>query len=301
MDDLKAMAIFAAVVRLGSLSAAARRLGLSTSAVSQQLRALEHAHGVTLLHRSTRKLALTDAGARVYTECAAMVEAAERAQQQLRATREEPSGELRIAAPIGFGPYVATALTPLLAAHAALTLRLLVDDAMIDLIDARIDLAIRVGRLPDSSWVARRICAMGLLLCAAPEYLARRGEPRAPEELRNHHWLSQNRSAAAAPVLSLQHASGELRELRVEPRVSSNNQLLLQQMCISGLGIALIGSADAYADLQQGRLVQVLPDWQTTPLEVWALTPQRDAQAAKVRHALLALNEHLRAMPGMRG
>lgn len=101
-------------------------------------------------------------------------------------------------------------------------------------------------------------------------------------------------------MLSLRHAAGDLRELRVEPRVSSNNQLLLQQMCISGLGIALIGSADADADLQQGRLIQVLPDWQTTPLDVWALTPQRDAQPAKVRHALLALNEHLRAMPGMR-
>lgn len=299
MDDYRALAVFAAVVRLGSLSAAARQLRLSTSAVSQQLRALEQLHGVTLLHRSTRKLALTDAGARVFAECAAMVEAAERAQQQLRASREQPSGELRLAAPVGFGPHIAPALTPLLAAHPALTLRLFVDDAMIDLIDARIDLAIRVGRLPDSNWVARRLCALGLLLCAAPAYLHHRGTPRTPEELRNHDWLSQSRSGAAALMLGLQHADGERRDLRVEPRVASNNQLLLQQMCVAGLGIALLGSADAHADLQSGRLVELLPDWRTPPLEVWAATPQRDAQPAKVRFALAALGDYLRALPGM--
>ncbi len=299
MDDLKAMAVFAAVVRQGSMSAAARQLGLSASAVSQQVRALERTHGVTLLHRSTRKLALSDAGARVYAECAQMVEAAERAQQQLRATRDEPSGELRVAAPIGFGPYLATALTPLLLTHPALSLRLLVDDAMIDLIDARIDLAIRVGRLPDSHWVARRLCAMSLVLCAAPAYRRRRGLPQTPEELAGHHWLSQSGTATAARGVLLQHADGRRSTVHPPAGVASNNQLLLQQMCAAGLGIALIGSPDAHADLAAGRLERVLPDWQLPPLDVWALTPQRDAQPAKVRHALAAIAEHLAALPGL--
>ncbi|WP_257389569.1 LysR family transcriptional regulator [Tahibacter caeni] len=299
MDDLRALAIFATVVRQGSMSAAARQLGLSASAVSQQVRALERWHGVTLLHRSTRKLTLSDAGARVYAECAQMVEAAERAQQQLRATRDEPSGELRVAAPIGFGPYLATALTPLLLAHPALSLRLLVDDAMIDLIDARIDLAIRVGRLPDSSWVARRLCAMTLVLCAAPAYRERRGLPQAPEELLAHAWLSQSGTATAARGLELQHTDGRRRAVHPSPNVASNNQLLLQQMCAAGLGIALIGSPDAHADLAAGRLARVLPDWALPPFDVWALTPQRDAQPAKVRHALAAIAAYFADMPGM--
>jgi len=299
MDDLKALAIFATVVRQGSMSAAARQLGLSASAVSQQVRALERWHGVTLLHRSTRKLALSDAGARVYAECVPMVEAAERAQQQLRATRDEPSGELRVAAPIGFGPYLATALTPLLLAHPALSLRLLVDDAMIDLIDARIDLAIRVGRLPDSHWVARRLGAMALWLCAAPAYRERRGLPQIPEELAEHQWLSQSGTTTAARGLLLQRADGEQRTLHPPACVASNNQLLLQQMCAAGLGIALIGSPDAHAELAAGQLERVLPDWELPPFEVWALTPQRDAQPAKVRHALAAIATHLAALPGM--
>jgi DNA-binding transcriptional LysR family regulator len=299
MDELKSLAIFATVVRQGSMSAAARRLGLSASAVSQQVRALERLHGVTLLHRSTRKLTLSDAGARVYAECVQMVDAAERAQQQLRTTRDEPTGELRVAAPIGFGPYIATALTPLLAAHPALSLRILVDDAMIDLIDARIDLAIRVGRLPDSHWVAQRLCGMGLWLCASPEYLTRHGVPQSPEELPDHHWLSQSGTAAATRDLALHHADGRTQQVALSPRVSSNNQLLLQQMCTNGVGIALVGSTEAHPELASGRLVRVLPDWQLPPFDVWALTPQRDAQPAKVRHGREALAGYLRGMAGM--
>jgi DNA-binding transcriptional LysR family regulator len=299
MDELKSLAIFATVVRQGSMSAAARRLGLSASAVSQQIRALERLHGVTLLHRSTRKLTLSDAGARVYAECAQMVDAAERAQRQLRTTRDEPTGELRIAAPIGFGPSIATALTPLLAAHPALSLRLLVDDAMIDLIDARIDLAIRVGQLPDSHWIAQRICAMGLWLCAAPAYLARHGVPQHPEDLSDHDWLSQSGTTAATRGLALHHADGRTQAITPVPRISSNNQLLLQQMCAAGLGIALIGSFDAYTEITGGRLLRVMPDWQLPLFDVWAVTPQRDAQPAKVRHARTAIGDYLRAMPGM--
>lgn len=299
MDELKSLGIFATVVRQGSMSAAARRLGLSASAVSQQVRALERLHGVTLLHRSTRKLTLSDAGARVFAECAQMVDAAERAQAQLRTTRDEPTGELRIAAPIGFGPGIATALTPLLAAYPALSLRLLVDDAMIDLIDARIDLAIRVGRLPDSHWIAQRLCAMGLWLCASPAYLERRGTPQNPDQLAEHPWLAQSGNSAASRGFVLHHADGRQQAVAPAPRVSSNNQVLLQQMCAAGLGITLIGSFDAYAEITAGHLVRVMPDWQLPALDVWAVTPQRDAQPAKVRHARAAIGDYLAAMPGM--
>ena len=132
MDDLKQLALFAEVVRAGSLSAAARHLGISTSAVSQQLRALEQSHGVTLLHRSTRKLALTGAGAQLATHATAIVDAAARARAQLSLTRDAPEGELRVSAPAGFARHLAPALAPLLVQYPSLTLRLQVDDRMID-------------------------------------------------------------------------------------------------------------------------------------------------------------------------
>ena len=151
MEDLKRMAVFAAVVQHGSMSGAARALGMSTSAVSQQVRKLESDGGVTLLHRSTRKLALTEAGQRYHARCAAMWAAAEQARAELAASRDAPSGELRMSATVGFARHIAPALGELLAAHPALRLRLLVDDSTIDLINARIDLAVRYGRLADST------------------------------------------------------------------------------------------------------------------------------------------------------
>jgi DNA-binding transcriptional LysR family regulator len=297
MDDLRRMAIFAAVVEQRSMSAAARALHMSASAVSQQVRQLERDGGVTLLHRSTRKLTLTDAGERYYAECAAMVAAARRAQHQLAASRDAPSGELRLSATVGFARHVAPALGGLLAAHPALKLRLLVDDASIDLIESRIDLAVRYGKLADSTWVARRLCAFEMMLCAAPAYLRRHGAPQQPEDLLAHQWLAFARTGHSL-TLQLANAQREARTLRVEARITSNNQLSLQQMCAAGLGLARLARVDVDDELRAGRLLPVLPEWTLEPIPVWAVTPQRDAQPAKVRHAIDALNDYLITLPG---
>jgi DNA-binding transcriptional LysR family regulator len=297
MDDFRRMAVFACVVEQRSMSAAARSLKMSTSAVSQQMRQLERDHGVTLLHRSTRKLALTAAGEQFYEGCAAMVAAAKRAQQGLAVSRDAPSGELRLSAPIGFARHVAPALGGLLAENPALTLKLLVDDKRIDLIDARVDLAVRFGRLADSSWVARRLCAFEWLLCSAPSWLQSNPAPQRPEDLLAQQWLA---FAADGNALQLQliGPQRETRSLRIEARISSNNQYSLQQMCLSGLGIARMAHVDVADDLRAGRLVQLLPGWTMEPLDVWAVTPQRDAQPAKVRVAIEALQAYLAELPG---
>jgi len=295
MDDLRRMAIFAAVVEQRSMSAAARALHMSTSAVSQQVRALESSGGVTLLHRTTRKLALTDAGERFYAECAGMVAAARRAQAELALSRDAPSGELRLSATVGFARHIAPALGGLLAAHPALTLKLLVDDARIDLIESRIDLGVRFGVLADSSWVAKRLCSFELMLCAAPAYLQRHGTPQRPEDLLAHQWLALAREGNA---MTLELHNGQSHTLRLEARITSNNQLSLQQMCAAGLGLARLARVDVDDDLRAGRLLPVLPAWSQEPLPVWAVTPQRDAQPAKVRHAVEALHAYLLTLPG---
>ncbi|CAM3634829.1 LysR family transcriptional regulator [Roseateles saccharophilus] len=286
LDQLKRMAVLAAVVRHGSFAAAARVLRTSTSAVSQQVRALEKDMGVTLLHRSTRKLSLTPAGERFHAGCAAMVAAAEAAQAQLLQLRDAPEGELRIAMAVGFGRQLGPALAPLLAAHPGLRLHLQVEDGFTDLVAHRIDLAIRFGRLPDSSWVAQRIGTLHTGLYAAPAYLAQRGVPATWDALRQADWLL------------LQDGTDQARrfagsELSVQPRYTSNNQLTLQQLCEAGLGLAPLGDEDVAEAVAAGRLLRVDTELALPELPVWALTPQRDAQPAKVRHAIAALKLQL--------
>lgn len=298
MDDLKRMAVFASVVQHGSMSGAARALGMSPSAVSQQVRQLEREGGVTLLHRSTRKLALTEAGQRVHAQCAAMCAAADQARAELAASREAPSGELRLSATVGFARHVAPALGTMLAENPALRLRLLVDDAPIDLINARIDLAVRFGSLADSSWAARRLGTLEWWLCASPGWLAQHGQPDTPDALLAHTWLGFAREDNGL-LLDLHGPDGATRSLRVAPRIVSNNQLSIQQMCEAGLGLALMGSVDVQDALQTGRLVRLLPEWNLGTLGIWAVTPQRDAQPAKVRQAIAALHGYLVTLPGV--
>jgi len=329
MDDLKPLAVFAEVVDAGSMSAAARRLGMSPSAVSQTIRALEQHGGVTLLYRSTRKLALTESGERYYPHCQRMLEAARAAAQSLQHAREAPTGELRVSAPVGFANHLAPALAPFLAEAPQLRLRLLVDDAMIDLIDARIDVAIRVGRLADSNWVARRLCDFDMILCASPAYLERHGTPAAPHELAAHHWLAFGRespvegpqdgfaapgnAALAGPratgkgafatsqpatmPLDMHDAAGERHRIQVQARIASNNQISLQHLCEHGLGLARLAHADVTPALARGALVRVLPQWRFAPMPVWAVTPRREeAEAAKVRGAVDYLRRYFGAL-----
>lgn len=329
MDDLKPLAVFAQTVDAGSMSAAARRLGMSPSAVSQTIRALEANGGVTLLHRSTRKLTLTEAGERYYPHCKRVLEAARAAAESLQQARDAPTGELRVSAPVGFANHIARALAALLSEAPQLRLRLLLDDSMIDLIDARIDVAIRVGHLDNSSWVARRLCDLEMILCASPGYLDRHGAPAAPQDLSTHRWLALAREARmesssaslaadamlAAPLtvvrsslsssqavsmpLDLCAADGERQRIHVEARIASNNQVALQHLCEHGLGIALLARAEALASLQQGTLVQVLTPWRLDALPVWAVTPRREGEEAKVRAALDYLKRYFAALPGV--
>ena len=298
MDDFKRMAVFATVVEQGSMSAAGRALGMSASAVSQQIRQLEAAGGVTLLMRSTRQLRLTDAGQRFYEQCAAMAQAAAQARAELAAARDEPSGELRVACTVGFARHMAPALGQWLAAHPRLRLHLSVDYAPIDLIRGRIDLAIRFGRLADSSWAARRLGAMQWWLCAAPAWLADQPAPGlVPARLFANRWLALTRDSdaqgAAATIHARHGTDGEEQGWNPQPQITSNNQLAVQQMCEAGLGLALLTSLDVADAVAQQRLARLLPDWDFGALDIWALTPQRQTQPAKVRQAIAALQAYL--------
>jgi|SRR5690554_3981714 len=301
MNELKLYAIFAETVSSGSMSAAARRLGMTPSAVSQAIRALERQTGVTLLIRSTRKLTLTEAGRRCYPHCIRLLEAADAAAQSLVQARDAPTGELRIAAPLGFAPYVAPALAPVLTEWPQLTLSLVVDDAMVDLIEQRIDIALRVGQLADSNWIVRKLGEFKTLLCASPSYLEQYGTPLAPSELSAHQWIALLRDAQGAsmlkehrPALALEmtNQQGDTELVTVEARITSTNQVTLRQMCEQGMGIARLVYPDVRPALDSGALVQVLPQWGFPRVPVTMITQKREGEPAKVRVAMDALKRY---------
>ncbi len=294
MEQLKRMALFATVVDRGSMLGAAEVLGMTASAVSQQIRKLEESTQVSLLHRTTRKLTLTEAGASFYESCAQVLALAEQAEQRLAELRDAPVGELRIAAPVGLpGKLLSEALAPLLRAHPGLSLRLFFHDEMIDLIERRIDLAIRVGQQDDSSLVARHVADWRMLLCAAPAYLARCGPVEDPQQLLGLDWLSL--STDRWQQVTLYGPGGAQQRLRIESRVACNNILSVRQFTLAGMGVSVQPEPEVREQLASGQLLALLPAWQPAPIGIHLVTPRRDAQPAKVRYAIEALRRSLLA------
>jgi DNA-binding transcriptional LysR family regulator len=309
MQDLRQLVVFAETVSRGSMSAAAKRLGMTPSAVSQTIKALERQSAVTLLHRSTRKLTLTEDGKQCYFHCLQLMASWKAATDSLTQARDAPTGELRIAAPLGLGPRIAPALASVLSTWPQLRLRLLVSDEMVDLIDARVDLAIRIGTMADSGWTAQKLCDLETIMCASPAYLARNGTPDSPQDLSDHQWIALERQVDAArsvdssdgatPVIPVT-LFGERRmkqTVHVGVRVVSTTQPAIQQMCEEGLGIARLSYIEVLSSLKHHSLVHVLPKWTFPALPVTLVTPRKDGQPAKVRAAVDALRSYFRDLP----
>ncbi|WP_047396926.1 LysR family transcriptional regulator [Chitinibacter sp. ZOR0017] len=291
MEALRRMAIFARVVELGSMNAAAKALGMTPSAVSQQLSKLEAQHNVTLLHRTTRKLTLTEAGSVFYQGCADMLAAAQLAEQRINELRDAPVGELRLSAPTGFaGPLISQALAPLLKLHPKLSLRLFFHDEMIDLVANRIDLALRAGELKDSSLIARHLTDWPNVLVAAPQYLARQAPIQHPDQLSQLDWIAIE---AGRHDFAFFHPDGRVEQPTLTPRIRSNNIVSAREFVLAGMGMAIQPEPEVRAAIQAGRLSVVLPEWRLPAIAIYAVTPRREAQPAKVRYAIEALQAQL--------
>ncbi|OFS08759.1 LysR family transcriptional regulator [Hafnia sp. HMSC23F03] len=293
MDKLNRMAVFAVVVAEGSFSAAGRRLGMSPSAVSQHMRTLEQDLGVTLLHRSTRKLTLTDAGAAFYPGCKAMLHEASQAEQRLAEMRDTLVGELRIATTIGLGGApLAQALAPLLQAHPKLSLRILANDEIINLIDVRADIALRVNRqLDDASYIAHPLAVWPMVLCASPRYLNRCGIPETPDELSQHQWLVNTNEAVPASI-ELHRNNGETRKIRMpDIATGSSSMNVLRAFTLEGVGISIQPLYEIEYEVKRGDLVLLLPEWRPAPLKLHALTLER-VHTEKSRQAMQCLRDY---------
>ncbi|PAA98300.1 LysR family transcriptional regulator [Serratia fonticola] len=287
------MAVFATVVAEGSFVAAARRLEMTPSAVSQHMRSLEKSLGMPLLHRSTRRLALTDAGEAFYPGCEAMLQEAQRAEQRLAELRDTLVGELRIATTVGIGSGpLAEALAPLLLAHPKLTLRILADDQVVDMIEQRVDISLRVNlQLADTNLIAHPLTAWPMVLCAAPRYLSQHGVPETPQELEQHRWIT---GSGHGLHLDLHHHAGETFKLRLAAgQVVSGSMNVIRAFTRNGLGISGQPLYEIGDELRRGELIALLPQWRPAPYRLHALTLER-VLPEKTRQALHYLREYFR-------
>jgi DNA-binding transcriptional LysR family regulator len=290
LDQLNAMVVFAHVVEAESFSEAARRLALSKSQVSKQVAALEARLGAQLLHRSTRKLSLTEAGRGFYERCSEIVRAVEEAERAVIHAQSTPRGLLRVNAPMSFGQLVLAPLLPaFLAQHPELRVDLVLDDRRVDLIEGGFDLTIRIApRLADSSLIARRIAPTRVVVCGAPDYLARRGVPETPEDLGAHACLLYSYRER----WQFRGPSGE-RSVGVAGPLLANNGDALREAALAGLGLVQLPRFLVAAELASGALYAVLEPYEHPGAAIWALYSPTRHLSGKVRAVVDFLAERL--------
>lgn len=280
MHDLAQLEIFVHVVQDGGFTQAAQSLGVSKSFVSRQLGALEDRLGARLLNRTTRKLTLTDVGAVFYERCKRVLDELSQAELEVSDLQNDPRGTLRLSAPMSFGMrYVAPEISAFLVEHGQLSVDLDLADRRVDLLGEGFDLAIRIGKLADSSLVARKLGSSDVLVIASPEYLDRRGRPTHPRELRDHDCLQYAYSPGLQWVL--EGDEGQVT-VAVRGRVAANNGDAIAAAVRSGLGIARLPDFIAAPLLREGAAELVLPKWHDT-FGIWAIYPHNRHLSAKVR------------------
>jgi DNA-binding transcriptional LysR family regulator len=284
MDNLGEMAVFARVVETESFSAAARVLGISKSAASKQVSRLEDRLGVRLLNRTTRRLSLTEAGAAFYAACERVVAEAEAAEAAVRRLAAAPRGTLKVNVPMSFGMlYLAPALPDFMARYPELAVDMVLNDRLVDLVEEGFDMGVRIGRLTDSSLIARRLGPNRMLLYAAPSYLSRHGRPETPRDLLRHECLVYSYQRNVGDW-RFRGPDGEETRLRVKGRLTINNGDALHAAALGGLGITLQPSFICGGDLEAGRVERLLPDWQAArESSIYAVYPASRNLLPKVR------------------
>lgn len=259
-NRLVEMRVFRAVAECGSFTAAAQQLGVSQPLVSQTLSSLEERLGVRLLHRSTRNQRLTQEGDAFLASCKRLLDEVDLAESQIRSP--EPVGELRITAPRAFGAdQIVPHLPGFLAAHPGISLHLSLSDTLANLMEENFDLAVRMGRLQDSSLMSRKLCNLQRIVVAAPAYLQAHGAPATPQDLARHNCLMWQ-----APTEHLNRwpfaVDGKRHEVPVQGNFRSSDGTVLFQMCVAGVGVMRLAEHLALPAIRGKVLVPLLADYQ---------------------------------------
>lgn len=284
--DLNEVVVFAKVVEAGSFVGAARELSMPKSTVSRKVSELEARLGARLLQRTTRQLSLTDAGRAYYRHAARVLAELDEAEHAVTRMQEVPRGLLRVTTPINVA-YLGRLFTTFLDQFPEVTLEMVCTQRVVDLVEEGFDVSIRVGRLADSSLIARYLGSEKSHLVASPAFLAQHALPKSPADLQGKPVLVF--SALPEPTVWHLVRGDERAKVPVEPRFTVNDFDLVYRAVLDGVGIALLPSHRASDDLQQGRLVRLLPEWCTPTLQFHAVYPSTRHLAPKVK----AFVEHL--------
>ncbi|HJS39020.1 MAG TPA: LysR family transcriptional regulator [Burkholderiales bacterium] len=280
--NLDRWSAFVAVAQTGSFTAAAQRLGMTKSALSQAVARLEHELGVQLLQRSTRRLAITEAGGAFLRECEAFLAQAQQLVERARTAKASPAGTLKLTS----GPDLAARAAQWIARYCSLHPQVRVDyhptDQIVDLIEGGFDLGLRVGFLRDSRLHAVMLGKLDLFLVAADSYLRRRGTPKTPADLASHEWIAYSR-VPAPWTLRMRSRTGKTVTVRMQGAVSVSAGVGQRALALAGVGVTAMPQWSVQADIEAGRLRRLLPNYRLPELSFFAVYPGTVPPPAKTR------------------
>jgi DNA-binding transcriptional LysR family regulator len=293
VDQLDAMRVFVAVAKSGSFSSAARALGVPVPTASRKLAALEAHLSARLLSRTTRRVALTEAGRRYLDACERVVAEIDQADRSLAGEEEETCGTLAVTAPVVFGRlHVLPVVVEFLRAHRRVDVRLTLADRIVEMIDEGIDVAVRIAALPDSSLIAVRVGSIRRITCASPEYLRERGTPAQPEDLGSHECITF--TALASPVRWSFPTKRGLRSVAVRSRLAVTTAEAAIDAAAAGLGVTRVLSYQAAAAIAAGRLEPILERFEPAAVPVSVIHGEGRVPRPKVRHFVALATTRLR-------
>lgn len=293
-DSLRGMVVFAKVVEHGSFSGAAKELGITTSAVSQQIRSLESDLGIVLLHRSTRKLSLTDAGISFYESATNVVQAAEQGWSRVNQLRDELAGTLRIATTPELGVnHLLPALSDWILQNDELNINILADNHYLDLIEQRVDIAIRMSpKLDNEQFEAFKLANVRQVLLASPDYLKNAAKIESPKDLCKHKMIGIDLIKEVNQLQLQDITTGKKTKVKIPSKISTNNVMLATDMAKNGHGIVRLLKLHADDYLKSGDLVEVLPNFKLADYVLYCITLKREQQPKKVIKCLDVLKSY---------
>lgn len=279
-EQLKSMVVFAQVVEQGTLSGAAKQLGLSRAVISYHIKKLEQQLAITLLNRSTRTISLTEAGNDYYQHCRVIAQQAAAANQQIENLKTDPVGRLKITCPVNVGlQTIVPALNEFRGLYPKIELDVMLTDEVVNILQQGIDLAIRGAPLPDSGLQATKLSTLKTCLCGAPSYFEKRGIPQKPSDLNDHDWVIYKLTARS---LDLSKGS-RTYTVNVSGSIETNNAAARTAFVEGGHGLARIPMYDAIPKIRQGTLMSVLDDYTMKDINVYGVFPPGSASSKKLR------------------
>ncbi|WP_186378582.1 LysR family transcriptional regulator [Yersinia kristensenii] len=291
MTSFSYIPIFIAVVDAGSFSGAAIKLNITKSAVSKRISQFEEELGVRLLHRTTRRLSLTQAGLKYYDYARSALQLAKEGEDAITQMQDKPQGILRLSAPMAFGRlHISPLIPPFLSQNPGVEINMVMDDRVVNLVEGGFDMGIRIGQLADSTMIARPLAPCTSVLCASPEYLRRHGTPQSPHDLNQHNCLFYSYFLGGTEWIFNSH-EGVSRFLP-KGNYQVNNSEALYDALLAGLGICQMPKFIVGPALADGRLVSLLPNYWLPKHSIYAIYPQRLHVPAKMRTFLDYLLVH---------